>query len=152
MFLVVWTVVQCHTAAFELHFTSSDLRLTCLRISPLSPREESELWSSCERAQCGGVWVSVRVFMSELTHQEACWMCQRLRYHDCISEERTESKSEFFSCVVYAWFFFASFTVLSADPIHSNHLLSWRSSQTSQNKRAHHYVSALPSRLLCGIH
>lgn len=33
---------------------------------------------NCERAQCGGVWVSIRVLTSERTHQEACCMCQDL--------------------------------------------------------------------------
>lgn len=89
----------CFWAAFYLIWPSANLSSDFITESC----EESELWSSRERAQWGGVWMSVRVLTSELTHQEACCMCQRLRHHDCISEGGTESKSELFSCVLYAW-------------------------------------------------
>lgn len=126
VFLVVWTVAQFYTAAFELHFTSSDLWLTCLRISSLSPREESELWSSHERAQCGGVWVSVRVLMSELTHQEACCMCQDLGI--TTASQKEGQRANLNSSLVFFMHDFCLLTVLSSDPVHQNHRLSWRSS------------------------
>ena len=124
VFLVVWTVAQFYTAAFE-HL------LLIIWPSANSPSDfiTESLWGvrTVKFTWKGSVWWGLSV--NQGSHVRAntagsMLYVPRLRHHDCISEGGTESKSEllYSLCMI-----FASFTVLSSDPIYQNHWLRWRS-------------------------
>lgn len=136
---------DCFWVAFYLIWPSANSSSDFITESSWGVRTVKFTWK-------GSVWWGLSV--SQGSHIRAntpgsMLYVQKLRHHDCISEGGTESKSELLYSLCMT---FASFTVLSSDPIHQNHRLRWRSSSLSQDKRVLHYVRALCSCPLCGVH